>query len=182
MKVIAPLALAVLIGIGFLIYELRSAHRSIERAQSPSSEVAPSPTALPSAPPPSNTPLAPLPTPPSAPPAPPSAPGAPPLISPPAVVAPSLARGPSRFADPRFVSDPQRRFGVTVPEAVNVALHGATTYERTTAIGWLMNNSGPEQYPLLKSLTQDPDPSVRGAANVATGVMRSRYPQFMHDQ
>ncbi len=176
MKIVAALAVVVLVGVGFLLYELHSAHGTLDAAHaaapqepvnsptntSPSPSPSTSPTRVPDAP--TNTPPPPSPSPSHGMGA--ATPHVPAMVT----------HAATRFADPRFAGDPERRVGVTVPEAVEVALHGETTIERNNAIWWLMNNGGPEQYSLFKSLTQDRDPVVRGTAHAAVSVMRSRFP------
>jgi hypothetical protein len=85
--------------------------------------------------------------------------------------------GDSKFADPRFAADPSLRRRLTEPEALSSAEHGRTPLERANAVHWLMGQGGPEVYPTIAKLRDgDPDPSVRNAARLAVGILRSRFP------
>lgn len=83
---------------------------------------------------------------------------------------------PSAFADPRFLSQPELQAGVDQRRAIDAAEHGATPIERTNAIQWLMSSGDASAFPVMQSLERgDPDPEVRNTAAVAVNLLRSRF-------
>jgi hypothetical protein len=176
MKVVAALAILVLGGVGFLLYELHGVKPASSVAAVATDENPKPPPSQPAAAddPPSGDTVTPAKD--VVPPEPKVYPPTPKVGS--TMVPPPTATSP--LSNPDFVKNPSLREGVTVEQAVYSAQHGATTTERRNGVGWLMSNAGPDQYPLLLELTKDPDPQVSSLANVGVNVLKSRFPRLAH--